>query len=438
MEKSPKAGMSRRRFMMSGTALGAGLGMGLVPRIAMAQQFAGQSIEVMIVQSHAVAAEMMAADFEALTGCKVNVTAVPYDQVQQQATLDVMSGANRFDVVDYWYTSLGALAEGGVIEDVTDLIARDTAEIQPEDFIPSIYDTYTLHDGRRWGLPYDGDTHVLFCNMEILERNGLTPPSTWAEYAEVARKVTEAESANGIYGAAMMAFGVPIIVVGTFVNRLAGFGGAFLNADGTPALDSQAALDAAQQMLDAAPYCLPTPTETAFEQALPAFLGGKAAMVEFWTDLGVYSQDPAGSQIVDKWAAFQMPTGPGVDSALAALNAGFCFSVSKGSGKKDIAWEFIKFATSPDYSLKLLLTTGSGIDPIRLSGLNSQQYKDFAPLVQEAASATLSGVLPWPTGPQGPLMMEILSDELSMMMAGQKSPQDALAAAQAEWIRILG
>ena len=56
MEKSPKAGMSRRRFMMSGTALGAGLGMGLVPRIVMAQQFAGQSIEVMIVQSHAVAA----------------------------------------------------------------------------------------------------------------------------------------------------------------------------------------------------------------------------------------------------------------------------------------------------------------------------------------------------------------------------------------------
>lgn len=433
-----KAGMSRRSFMMSGTAFGAGLGMGLVPRVVMAQQFAGQSIEVMIVQSHAVAADMMAADFEALTGCKVNVTAVPYDQVQQQATLDVMSGANRFDVVDYWYTSLGALAEGGVVEDVTDLIARDTAEIQPEDFIPSIYDTYTLYNGRRWGLPYDGDTHVLFCNMEILERNGLTPPKTWAEYAEVARKVTEAESANGIYGAAMMAFGVPIIIVGTFVNRLAGFGGAFLTAEGKPALDSQAALDAAQQMLDAAPYCLPTPTETAFEQALPAFLGGKAAMVEFWTDLGVYSQDPAGSQIVDKWAAFQMPTGPGVDHALAALNAGFCFSVSKGSAKKDVAWEFIKFATSRDYSLKLLLTTGSGIDPIRLSGLNSQQYKDFAPLVQEAASATLSGVLPWPTGPQSPLMMEILSDELSMMMAGQKSPKDALAAAQAEWTRILG
>lgn len=435
MTQSNRIGLTRRGLMLSGAAIG---GISLMPRMARAQQFAGQSIEVMIVQSHVVAANMMAADFEAQTGCKVKVTAVPYDQVQQQATLDVTSGANRFDVIDYWYTSLGALAQNGIIEDVTDQIERDKAEITPDDFIPAIYDTYTLYDGRRWGLPYDGDTHVLFCNMEILERNGLTPPATWEEYTAVAKKVTEAESANGVYGAAMMAFGVPIIIVGTFVNRLAGYGGAFLNADGSPALDSPAALAAAKEMLAAAPFCLPTPTETAFEQALPAFLGGKVAMVEFWTDLGVYSQDPTQSKVVDKWAAFQMPTGPGVDHALAALNAGFCFSVSMGSSKKDIAWEFIKFATSPEYSLKLLLTTGSGIDPTRLSGLNSQAYKDFAPKVQQAASATMSGVLPWPTNPQSPMMMEVLSDELSMMMAGQKTPEDALASAQAEWVRLLG
>lgn len=412
MKNSLKNGLSRRSFMMSSAAIGAGASVGLMPRFASAQEFAGQEINVMIVQTHVLAGDMMAAAFEAATGAKVNITAVPYDQVQQQATLDVMSGANRFDVIDYWYISLGALASEGVIEDVTDLIERDTPEIQPDDFIPAIYDTYTLFDGRRWGLPYDGDTHVLFCNTEILERNGLEAPKTWDEYTEVARKITEAESSDGVYGAAMMGFGVPIIIVGTFVNRLAGYGGEFFNADGAPALDSDAALAAANQMLAAAPYCLPTPTETAFDQALPAFLSGKAAIMEFWTDLGVYAQDPEGSQIVDKWSASQLPTGPGVDNPLAALNAGFCFSVSKGSTKKDIAWEFIKFATSPEFSRELLLTTGSGIDPIRMSGLNSDEYKAFAPLVQQAASASLSGVLSWPTVPQAPLMMEILSDEL--------------------------
>lgn len=436
MTDSAMGGLSRRRFMMSTAAVGATAG--LLPRYASAQDFAGQELNVMIVQPHVVASEIMAADFQAATGAKVNITAVPYDQVQQQATLDVMSGANRFDVLDYWYPSVGAMATEGVIEDVTDWIARDTAQIQPEDFIPAIYDSYTSFNGRRWGLPYDGDTHVLFCNTEILARNGLSVPTTWDEYLQVARTITEAEAGNGVYGAAMMAFGVPIIIVGTFANRLAGYGGTFLNLDGSPALDSAASLAAAEQMLAAAPYCLPTPPETGFDQALPAFLSGKAAMMEFWTDLGVYAQDPGGSQIVDKWSASQLPTGPGIDSALASLNAGFSFSVSKGSSKKELAWEFIKFATSPDYSRKLLVTTGSGIDPTRLSGLNSEEYKAFAPLVQQAASASLAGVLPWPTTPQSPLMMEVLSDQLSQMMAGQKSATDALAAAQAEWVRIIG
>ena len=125
--------MSRRNFLMTTAAVG--VGTGLIPRFASAQDFAGQEIDVMIVQSHVLAGDMMAKDFEAATGAKVNITAVPYDQVQQQATLDVMSGANRFDVIDYWYVSLGALASEGVIEDVTDLITRDTAAIQPNDFI---------------------------------------------------------------------------------------------------------------------------------------------------------------------------------------------------------------------------------------------------------------------------------------------------------------
>jgi len=438
MTISAKMGLSRRSFMLSSTALGIGIGAGLIPWYAMAQQFSGQSIEVLVIQPHAGAAELMAGDFETLTGCKVNVTVVPYDQIVQQATLDVSSGANRFDVFDFWYPSLGALAEGGMIENVSDLVTRDAAEIQPEDFIPSIYDTYTKHDGERWALPYDGDTHVLFCNMEILERNDLAPPKTWDEYTKTVQQITQAESGQGIYGAAMMAFGVPMIIVGSFVNRLAGFGASLLNEDGTPTLDQPEVLLAAKQMLDVAPYCLPTPTEVAFEQALPAFLSGKVAMVEFWTDLGVYAQDPNGSQIVDKWAAFQMPTGAGVEKPLAALNAGFSLGISQGSSKKDLAWAFIKFATSPDYSLKLISTTGTGIDPIRLSSLHSQTYKDFAPRVQEAASASLAGVMPWPTGPQSPLMMERLSDELSMMMAGQKTPEAALADTQAEWQRILG
>jgi multiple sugar transport system substrate-binding protein len=404
--------------------------------------FSGQTLNFLIIQPHAATGDILKADFEAATGATVNVTVVPYDQVQQQATLDVQSGANQLDVIDYWYPTVGALATQGVLEDLTDRI-DGAPDVDPDDFIPSIYDVYTLVDGRRWGLPYDGDTHVLFYNEEIFEQAGITrAPETWDEYLTTVQTITEAglQTADGqlIYGCALQGFKAPIILGSTYSNRLAGFGGRYLNEDGTPALDGEAATQAAQALVDAGPFALPTPLETAFEQALPAFLSGQVAIQEFWTDLGVYSQDPGQSQIVDKWNVVQMPVGGSNTSHIAPLNAGFCFGVSSGSPSKDLAWEFVKWATSPFMNLKLLVTTGSGIDPTRISTLNSPEYTSFAPKVQAAASASLSGAFAWPTIPESPELMTRLSDELALALQGSKSPADAIADSQAGWIETLG
>src|ERR1700738_2014025 len=117
-----------------------------------------------------------------------------------------------------------------------------------------------------------------------------------------------------------MGAAIPVIIGSTFANRLAGFGGEFLKPDGTPDIESDAAFKAAKALYDVAPYALPTPVETAFEQALPAFLSGKGAFIEFWTDLGVYSQDPKSSQIVDHWDVAQLPVGDKSRSPRAALD----------------------------------------------------------------------------------------------------------------------
>src|SRR5262245_57792730 len=134
---------SRRAILM---AAGAAAALPLAGRHATLQaraqekKFAGETINLLIIQPHVVTGRKVAEDFEALTGAKVNVTAVPYDQVSVKATLDVQSGANEFDVIDYFYTYKGQLAEDGVIVDVTDWIERDKAEIEPDDFIRTIYD----------------------------------------------------------------------------------------------------------------------------------------------------------------------------------------------------------------------------------------------------------------------------------------------------------
>ncbi|MGH2532765.1 MAG: ABC transporter substrate-binding protein [Thermomicrobiales bacterium] len=398
--------------------------------------FSGKTLNFMIIQPHVVTGDLLKADFEQLTGATVNLTSVPYDQVQAKATLDVQSGANEFDVFDYWYPTLGAMATQGIVEDVTDFIANDP-DIDPADFIPTIYDVYTLFDGRRWGLPYDGDAHVLFYNTEIFGRHNLTAPETWDDVLNAARTITEAESADGIYGIGIMGFKVPIILGSTYANRLAGFGGTFLDADGNPTLDSEAAIQAAVALNDIAAYALPTPLETAFEQSLPAFSGGTTAMQEFWTDLGVYAQSSEGTEVADKWDVVQMPVGGANTTHVAPLNAGFAFAVSAGSTEKEMARQFVKYATSKAFHVKALTTVGSGIDPMRVSGLDSEAYKAFAPKVQ-AAVAAFGGVLPWPTIPRSPDLMTRLTDELALMLQGNKSPEEAMNAAQEGWQEILG
>jgi len=432
--------LSRRGVLKSALALGSALSLGGGVSRAFAAptwpSLKGQSINVLIIQPHVVTGEILAREFEAATGAKVTITPVPYDQVQAKATLDVQSGAGVFDVLDYWYESVGALAEDGVLVDLTAKIDAD-ADIKADGFLPAIYDTYTLHKGKRWGVPYDGDTHVLFVNTEILGKHGLKAPKTWDEYLENAKIITEHEKANGIYGAAVLGYKAPIILGSTYANRLAGFGGRFLKADGTPDLLSDAAIGAAKALLAVAPHALPTPLETAFEQGLPAFLSGKAAQIEFWTDLGVYAQDPKGSKIVDKWDVVQIPTGGTNTKSLAPLNAGFGFGISSASKKADAAWAFIRYAVSRDVHLRLLNTAASGIDPIRVSELESPEYKAFAPKVQAAASAALNGALAWPTIPRAPELLQTLSDELALVLAGSKAPEKALADANAAWVRIL-
>lgn len=423
-----------RRALLAASAAGAGA-LSLSPLLR-SGAFAGQELNLTIIQPHAIAGEVLKKLFLEQAGVTLNFTVIPYDQVHTQATLDVQSGANHYDVHDYWYTSIGALVDDKVVVDVTDLIEKDKDAVRPDDFIKSIYDAYTLVNGRRWGLPYDGDTHVLFFNTEILHRHGLEAPATWDAYYNAVKTITEKEKADGVYGTALLGFKVPVIIVSSYANRLAGFGGRFLK-DGQPDLLSEESIAAADELVRVAPYALPTPSETAFDQALPAFLSGKVAFLEFWTDLGVRSQDPQNSKIVDKWDVAQLPVGGKNKKPVAALDAGFGWAISAGSKKRELAWEFVRWATSSQISLKLLTTYNSGIDPTRLSTLNAPEYKAFAPKVQRAAAAAFGSALVWPNVPQTPKLLDALTEQLALILAGQTKPKAGLEAAQRAWERLL-
>ncbi|MFD6055663.1 ABC transporter substrate-binding protein [Agromyces sp. NPDC060279] len=392
-----------------------------------------RTLNVLIAQPQEGAGKILAEQYEEETGVKVEIEVVPYDQIQTKAILDAQSGTNHYDAIQYWYTSVGALAEAGALADLTDWASSDE-EIDEPDFIQSIFGPYTQFEGKTYGLPIDGDTHVLFYNTDILERNGVAVPTTWDEYVAAAKTITEAEKANGVYGAALLGSKSAFNIGSTFFNRLATMSPDPIDP-AMPDLTTDAAVAAAQAMLDASPYALPSPLEIGFEQALPQFLAGNVGMIEFWTDLGVFAQDPGQSKIVDGWGVAPLPIGP-EGHVSGALNAGWAMGVSPNASDAELAKDFVRFSSSKAMNEQLITTTGSGVDPIRTSTLESEKYREFAPQVAEVSAQVLPEAQSWPTSPAAPEMISALNDNLALMLQGNLTAEQAMAQTWDAWQKL--
>ncbi|WP_066298170.1 ABC transporter substrate-binding protein [Arthrobacter luteolus] len=432
-------------FLRTGTALGV-LALALAscsgaPAAGQdgAGSFEGQELNLLLITSHEGASEWLSQEFEKKTGAKINPTIVPYDEIGSTLALDQQSGANQFDVAAPWYVSIGDLAADESIKDLTEWI--EGAELDTEDFIPSIYDPYTLVDDRRYGLPFDGDTHVLFYNTEVLARNGFdTPPATWDEYLEQSRTITENEGAAGTYGAAVFGQKSPLILGASYANRLAGFGGSFVDGNGKPTINTPAAVAAAENLVESAKYAYPTAAETDFGVGNGAWFDGKVGFIENWTDLGVGSELNEDSKVAGKWGVTTLPLGGAQTEARASLVAGFTWVIAENTEKEDLAREFIAWASSSEVNEALLTADPpTGIDPNRQSSLESESYGSAYPELQEVNRTTLSGTLAWPTGKNANQAAQILTDELAKLLAGQGgTAKETLDRVQAEWEQILG
>ena len=402
------------------------------------KKYSGLKLSLMVSQSFRVAGRYLAETYRNKTGAIVEITIVPYEELEQRIIANHNSNSSQIDVTMFWYVYLGRLAKAGILLDLTDFIDTNRVEIGPDDFIPVIYEAYSSYDGKRWGLPFDGDTHTLFYNKSILKRYGLLPPQSWEEYLNISKLITEKGKNIGVYGSAIMAQPTPIILLSAFMNRLSSYGGKLLDVDNKSLLSSPEALRALKDLMEQSKYALPTPMETSFQISLDAFLTGQVAMVEQWTDLGVMAEDDSRSLIQGQWGVLPLPMGEQQSSPILSLNAGYSLGIPAKSNNKELAKEFLLYATSPATSKQLSLIVGSsGVDPVRFSTINSGEYAQIAPEVSQLQKKYLHHAKAWPTIPQMPEMMFILTKYIHLSLEGILTPEIALEKTNQEWGLLL-
>lgn len=156
------------------TALG-GTGATAATRTAASLDFEGVTLKVLCNTPHlSMYNNFLAPAWQRLTGGTLQARAVDYTQLADTIIQDVRSGTAEFDCFDYYYYMLGSIADAGALVDLTRWIAAQD-DLDTGDFLRSVYDPYTVHRNRRYGLPYDGDQHLVFYNEELLGTYGLEP-----------------------------------------------------------------------------------------------------------------------------------------------------------------------------------------------------------------------------------------------------------------------
>ena len=130
------------------------------------------------------------------------------------------------------------LAEDGVLAD----LAAFEKTLEPaiaRDFFPALWN-YGVYDGKRYGLPWNASTPVLFYNASQFRAKGLKPPATWTEFASVS-KALSSRTAKGF---------LAIADSWQFEQMVLSRGGNVVTSDGKPNFTSKEVVDALEFLRD--------------------------------------------------------------------------------------------------------------------------------------------------------------------------------------------
>lgn len=290
-------------------------------------------------------------DFEAKTGIKVNLEAYGEDQLTQKLTTEFTAGGSDIDVFmqrplqearqytqNGWYADLNTF-----IKDAN----KTGADYAFDDFMPAAVGTTTVKN-MLTSIPIVTESEVLYYRKDLLEKAGLQPPKTLDELKNVVAKLTN--KANNQYG--FVARGQRSPAVTQFSSFLYSFGGDWFDAKTNKAtLDTPEAIAAFKFYGDLLrEYGPPGTLNMSWPQAVAVFGQGTAGAYTDANSIFANLLDPAKSQVADKTGVVVFPAGPKGQNMYSVTSWGL--SMPSSAKNKDAAWEFIKWATSKDTTLK--------------------------------------------------------------------------------------
>lgn len=394
-----------------------------VPDTGASQEFAGQRISVASTTGGGGTGTQPA--YEACAqemGLQLDLVQLPYAELREKALLDFVSHTATYDIVQV-DGAIWAAEMAPYLVPLDDLLQSDPLPDQ-DDFIPAVLSAMRVPypNGTTYAIPIRYGTLIFHMRKDLYDEAGLTPPENWDEYLSNAQKLTTGD----VYGTLHAGKQGNFLVYNWFAF-LYGFNSDFLNEEQTESVMGDRAIEATDFWAKLYyEYKVVPPGMTSYEHGdvVTAMQQGVAASTITYSPYALEWLLPDKSQFadVDLWQWSSIPV-KDPDQQSGGVGSGWGLAINKDSPNQELAWAFIRCATSPEKQLMVALEAANA--PVRRSVFLSPEFVSAFP----AAEATLKalegdrirpGLVNWTA------VEETLASLLSQALVGQKSAEDTI------------
>ncbi|WP_392349762.1 ABC transporter substrate-binding protein [Parasynechococcus sp.] len=361
------------------------------------------------------------------------------EQHRGRIELNVSSGPRDTEAMSDLAISsliLGAPPYDALLIDVTWLPKYAAAGwLEPLDGFFSAEDEQTLIRGARQGnryqdhlfrWPFNADVGLLYWRTDLME----APPQTPNELLGISRQlIADNAVKTGFVWQGRQYEGLSCDALEIF----RGFGGRWLGSDGQPALTSanvQRAVDWMETLIrtGASPRAVTNYAET---ESLQAFKAGDAALMRNWPYAWAELQKPD-SAVRGRIGITTMVAEPG-QTPVATLGS-WGLSMLKGARHPDATVEAIRYLTEAEAQKQRFIA--QGYTPTVEALYRDPELLAVAPQLPQLAQA-LELATPRPPTPLYAQISDVLQRQLSGVLTGNQSSEEALKRAQTSTSTIL-
>ncbi len=377
-------------------------------------------------QFSAVLAQI-APEFKEATGAELKVDIMDYGSLLTKTTADFVGHTAGYDLITMDIVWAGQFAANGYTIDLNDLMKRDAKELDAADIYPKLTEALGNYKGKQVAYPFAGYANVLAYRKDLFDAAGLKAPETMEDLVAAAYKLTDPAKkqygfvANGQKGPA---------VAQDWMQYNAEMGGAILDKDGKPALNSEANIKSLTVYRDlfkkAAP---PGAADYDWGGREESFRQGIAATMQTWSVGAPGYYDPKTSKVVGKVDIALAPRGKGLPKIYGIGGWGMAINADAKDKQKEAAWTFIKWVTSPKIQKEMnMLGAGSYIRKSTIADKELNAKYPFLPVLNEVFENGDGDYRP--RIPEYPEIQDILGTAVNSVLVGTVEPKAALDAAQ--------